>query len=71
MTAVMAGANLILNPIFYGIPREQVLQMMLPGILPFNLTKAIINSVITVLIYKKLSNFMRSKSLIKRGELKE
>jgi len=45
--------------------------MMLPGILPFNLTKAIINSVITVLIYKKLSNFMRSKSLIKRGELKE
>lgn len=65
MTAVMAAANLTLNPIFYGIPRQQVLQIMLPGILPFNLTKAIINSVITLLVYKKLANFLRSQALIK------
>jgi riboflavin transporter FmnP len=66
MTAVMAVANLVFNPIFYGIPREQVLQMMLPGILPFNLTKALINSAITVLIYKKLANFLRNKGLLKQ-----
>ena len=65
MTVVMAGANLFFNPIFYGIPREQVLQMMLPGILPFNLTKAVINSIITVLVYKKLANFLRRKGLLK------
>jgi riboflavin transporter FmnP len=68
MTAVMAAANLILNPIFYGIPREQVLQMMLPGILPFNLTKALLNSAVTVLVYKKLANFLRRKGLIKALE---
>ena len=66
MTAVMAGANLVLNPIFYGIPREQVLQMMLPGIIPFNLTKAVINSITTVLIYKKLAEFLRNNGLLKQ-----
>src|SRR6056297_3038062 len=66
MTAVMAGANLFLNPIFYGIPREQVRQMMLPGILPFNLTKAVINSIITVLVYKKMANFLRTNGLLKQ-----
>ncbi|MGM0499176.1 MAG: ECF transporter S component [Bacillota bacterium] len=71
MTIVMAGANLILNPLFYGIPREQVLQMMLPGILPFNLSKAVINSVITVLVYKKLADFLRSKALIKSEQFAE
>ncbi|ADO76959.1 ECF transporter S component [Halanaerobium praevalens] len=69
MTFLMAGTNLLLNPIFYGIPREQVLKMMLPGILPFNLTKAIVNSVITVLVYKKLAHFLMSKGLIKNQKL--
>ncbi len=68
MTAVMAAANLILNPIFYGIPREQVLQMMLPGIVPFNLTKALLNSAITVLVYKKLADFLRRNGLIRTLE---
>jgi riboflavin transporter FmnP len=39
---------------------------MLPGILPFNLTKAVINSIITVLIYKKLANFLRNKGLLRQ-----
>lgn len=69
MTFLMAGTNLLLNPIFYGIPREQVLKMMLPGILPFNLTKAIVNAVITVLVYKKLAHFLMSKGLIKNQKL--
>ncbi len=64
MTAIMAGANLVLNPIFYGIPRQQVKQMMLPGIIPFNLTKAFLNSGLTILVYKKLANFLREKGLI-------
>jgi len=68
MTALMAGANLLLNPIFYGIPRQQVLQMMLPGILPFNLSKALLNSAVTVVVYKKLANFLRRKGLIRAVE---
>ena len=60
MTLVMSGANLLLNPIFYGIKYEQTIKMLLPGIIPFNLTKALINSVLTFLIYKKLARFLKT-----------
>lgn len=64
MTVVMGVANVLLNPIFYGIPYEQTINMLLPGIIPFNLTKAIINSILTVLVYKKIAEFLRSKGLL-------
>lgn len=64
MTVLMAGANILLNPIFYGIPYEQTINMLLPGIIPFNLTKAIINSILTVLVYKKTAEFLRKKGLL-------
>ena len=71
MTGVMAVANVLLNPIFYGIPYEQTINMLLPGIIPFNLTKAIINSVLTVLVYKKIADFLRSKGLLTSLECDE
>jgi riboflavin transporter FmnP len=64
MTGVMAVANLILNPIFYGIPRAQVLKLLVPEIIPFNIIKSVANSGITLLVYKKLANFLREKGLI-------
>ncbi len=57
MVAVMAIANIILNPIFYGMPREAV-YALLPAIITFNLAKAGINSVITLLVYKRISKFL-------------
>lgn len=71
MTGVMAVANVLLNPIFYGIPYEQTVNMLLPGIIPFNLTKAIINSLLTVLVYKKIADFLRSKGLLTSLECEE
>lgn len=64
MTGTMACANILLNPIFYGIPYEKTIEMLLPGIIPFNITKAFINSGLTVFIYKKLANFLRKKGLL-------
>ena len=64
MTGIMAAANVLLNPIFYGIPYEKTVKMLLPGILPFNLSKALINSGITFVVYKKLADFLRSKGLL-------
>lgn len=64
MTIVMAAANVFLNPIFYGIPKEKTLEMLLPGIIPFNLTKAFINSGITVFVYKKIAEFLRDKGIL-------
>lgn len=55
MTTVMAFCNLIFTPIFMGVPRAVVLDMLLPVILPFNLAKAGINGAITYLVYKPMA----------------
>ena len=55
MTAVMIPANLFITPIFMGAPRAAVAAMLPTAIIPFNLLKAGINSVITFLLYKRVS----------------
>lgn len=54
MAAVMVPANLLITPLFTGWERSVVLRY-LPGILLFNFLKAGINSLITFLIYKRVS----------------
>jgi riboflavin transporter FmnP len=68
MTIVMVFANISLNTVFYGIPREQTIKMLLPGIIPFNLMKGLINSGITIFVYKKIANFLREKGLLTKTE---
>ncbi len=58
MTLTMMGWNLVITPIFLGVPREAVLGMLLPIILPFNLLKAGINAIVTFLIYKPIAKFL-------------
>lgn len=58
MTAVMTLWNIILTPVFMGVPREAVYGLLLPAILPFNLIKSGVNAVITMLVYKKISVFV-------------
>lgn len=57
MTGMMAVANIILDPIFYGMPVEGVYKL-LPFIIAFNLIKAGANSIITFLLYKRISRFL-------------
>lgn len=57
MTGMMAGANIVLDPIFYGMPVEAVYKLI-PFIVGFNLIKAGANSVITFLLYKRISRFL-------------
>ena len=58
MTAVMIPANLLITPHFMGAPLEVVQAMILPAILPFNLLKAAINTVVVFLLYKRISPFL-------------
>jgi len=58
MAAVMTLWNIIFTPIFMKVPRTVVLQMLIPTIIPFNLIKAVANSLITLVIYKKISKFV-------------
>lgn len=59
MAAVMAGANLIVTPLFLGTPVEVVQGMLLPAIIPFNLLKAGINGLVTFIVYKPISGIIK------------
>ena len=58
MTVVMCFANYILDPIFYGMPKEAVAELIVPAIIPFNLSKAGLNAIITFFIYKRISGLI-------------
>jgi riboflavin transporter FmnP len=65
MSVVMAFANLVLSPIFYGIPREVVVSLLPTAIIPFNLLKAGINSIITMLVFQGIRNIPLIKNFNK------
>lgn len=52
MAAVMVPANLIITVRFWHVPYDVVKGMLLPVIIPFNLLKAGLNSVIVFFLYK-------------------
>ncbi|HHV79788.1 MAG TPA: ECF transporter S component [Firmicutes bacterium] len=53
MTAVMVFANWLVFLPLWGIPAEQIPGLVLSAVLPFNLLKGAISSVITFALYKK------------------
>lgn len=57
--AVTIGANLIITPLFMGAPREAVIAMIVPTLLPFNVIKIVLNCVVTALVYKPLSKALQ------------
>lgn len=57
MAVVMLIANLIITPLFMGVPRAAVWGLM-PFIVGFNFIKAGINSLITFLLYKRISRLL-------------
>lgn len=61
-TLIMIPTNLIIQTNFYGNPYEVVKGMLLPAIIPFNLIIAVINSVVTLIVYKTIS-----KVIVKLG----
>lgn len=62
MIVVMGAANYFVTPYYYGgaAMKEMVVQLM-PFILLFNLIKGVANSVITLLVYKRISPFLHKR----------
>jgi riboflavin transporter len=58
MGLAMMVANHFITPYFMGAPVEVVDAMLLPVILPFNLLKAGINSLVTFVVYKTVSRHL-------------
>ena len=58
LVVVAIVANLVIDPRFYGIPFDAVVQLIVPAILPFNIIKAIVVSILTGVVYKSISNLI-------------
>ena len=68
MTAIMLLWNYIITPVYMNVPREAVVQMILPLLLPFNLLKAALNSVLVLFLYKGVVTALRRSRLIPERE---
>lgn len=53
-------ANIVITPIYMGAPREAVVAMIVPTLLPFNVLKIALNCVITAFVYKPISKALES-----------
>lgn len=60
--------NLIITPAWLGVPMDAVIAMIIPILTPFNLLKALLNSVLTLIVYKSISNLITPKKKQVRGK---
>ena len=63
VTAVMMLANLLVTPYYTGMPTAAVAALIPKLLLPFNLTKAILNAALTMMLYKPLTNILKKTRL--------
>ena len=68
MTVVMLGANLLITPFYMNVTVEDVRALILPLLLPFNLTKAIFNAALVFLLYKPVSTALKSARFLKHED---
>lgn len=72
LTASMLLWNYLISPYYMGVSREAISKLLIPGFLPFNLIKAAINSVITLLLFKPVMTVLKKANLLsKAGEKSE
>lgn len=68
MLVIMLLWNYIITPVFMHVPREEVLKLFIPLLIPFNLIKASLNSALTLFLYKGVVTALRKTKLIPARE---
>lgn len=64
MIAVMLLWNWLITPLYMGVSRETVEQLLIPAFLPFNALKAGLNSALILGLYKPLTSALRKTRLL-------
>ena len=64
MTGVMLLWNYLITPLYMNATREQIVGMLLPAFLPFNLLKAGLNAGFTFLLYRPVISTLRRTKLL-------
>lgn len=60
-------ANLTIGVVFWYGSVDAILPLLLPAVLPFNLLKGAINAVLTLIVYKAISNLITPKKSQVKG----
>ena len=68
MVVLMMVWNYVVTPIYYNMPREALVALMIPGFLPFNAIKAILNTLLIMLLYKPIVRILRNTSLLEKSD---
>lgn len=68
MTALMLLWNYLVTPIYMKMPREAIVDMLVPVFLPFNLVKGGMNAAATLLLYKPVVGALRHARLVPESE---
>ena len=58
LVAAAVVANLVIDPLFNGMPFDADAALVVPAIIPFNVIKGVVISVLTGLVYKSISNLI-------------
>ncbi len=64
-TLMMIPMNLIFTVHFFGVPKEAVIALLPTAIVPFNAIKTVANSILTFLLYKRVSRLFE-RNLMER-----
>ena len=64
MTIAMVLWNYLVTPLYMGIPREAIAEMLIPVFVPFNLIKAGLNGGIALFVFRPLSEALQKTKLI-------
>ncbi len=68
MIVIMLLWNYIMTPIYMGVPRQAVLDMFLPLLIPFNALKAGLNTALVLFLYKGVVTALRKTGLVAERE---
>ncbi|MBQ7788707.1 MAG: ECF transporter S component [Clostridia bacterium] len=60
--------NWLITPLYMGVPREAVVEMLIPIFLPFNVLKVTLNTILTLLIYKPVVRALRQTGLLSKSD---
>ncbi len=66
-TVMAIVGNLLVTPAWLGVPLQAVIDMIVPILTPFNLIKAVLNAVLTLVVYKSISNLVTPKKKQVKG----
>lgn len=66
-TLMAIVGNLLITPTWLGVPLDAVIEMIIPILTPFNLIKGTLNAVLTLIVYKSISNLITPKKKQVKG----